>query len=204
MPPPKISQHLPPPSSSRAHPLGAVAVAVLLCGLVGEAPARPAATGLYAEAGAGATTFVGAKAEYSGAGPAFDLRTGYELFPWLALGVRLGASTHAATLPPPPGGEHFQLYTASADLRLGYLYRRVGFFVDGGIGVTMISTNILAQVDIVDPDENSGLCYAAGGGLEYQLVNRHHAFGVAGQWLRIPDFDAMSQVTIRAYLRYTY
>ncbi len=202
--PPKSSQHLPPTSSSRVATVTAMAAAVLLCGPIGEVAARPASTGLYAEAGAGAATFVGAKAEYSGVGPAFELRAGYELFPWLALGLRIGASTHEATLPPPPGGEYFQLYSAAADLRLGYLYRRVGFFIDGGVGVTMISTNILAQVGIVDPGEDSGMCYAAGGGLEYQLVNRHHAFGVAGQWLHIPDFDAMSQVTVRAYLRYTY
>ncbi|HUH04048.1 MAG TPA: hypothetical protein VML75_18755 [Kofleriaceae bacterium] len=77
-------------------------------------------------------------------------------------------------------------------------------FADGSAGLTMISSNVLERVQILDPGEQFTLSVSAGGGLEYQLVNRHHAFGISGQWTVLPEFDAMSHVTARAYFRYTY
>ena len=73
------------------------------------------------------------------------------------------------------------------------------------LGFLCLAKNFrMAKVGMLHPDEKYSLNFSAGGGLEYQLVNRHHAFGLAGQWMRIQDFDKMSNVTIRAYLRYTY
>ncbi len=160
--------------------------------------------GVYAEAGAGATTFVGPKAVYTATGPAFEARVGYDLLSWLSVGVRIAGSSHRATVPPPPSGERFQLYSGGFDLRLGYRYRMVSVFVDGGVGMAMVSTNLLSKVGMLEPGQDNSSCFSAGGGFEYQLLNRHHAFGVGGQWMRIPDFADMSPVTIRAYFRYTH
>ena len=55
-------------------------------------------------------------------------------------------------------------------------------------------------VDLADVDGPR----RAGGGLEYQVLNRHYAFGVAGDWLLVPDFDALSAIQARVFLRYTY
>jgi hypothetical protein len=141
---------------------------------------------------------------YSKTGLAVNGRIGYEMFPWLSLGVHLGVSTHEATVPPPPEGEFYQLYRAAGDARIGMLFGSIGVFADGGVGAGYISTNILQKVQILDPDERFTLTFHAGGGLEYQLQNRHYAFGLAGQWMLLPQFEATSAITIRAYLRYTY
>jgi hypothetical protein len=46
--------------------------------------------------------------------------------------------------------------------------------------------------------------FHAGGGLEYQLENRHYAVGAAVDAFVIPQFDAMKAIDTRVYLRYTY
>jgi hypothetical protein len=181
-----------------------VPVALFLALAAGSAQARPASSGYYAEAGIGATGFIGDKAVYTEAGPAVDIRTGYDLFPWLSLGVHLGASSHEAAVPPPPVGEYFQLYSAAGEIRLQYRHGRFGFFIDGSVGATMISSNILAKVEVLEPSEDTTLSYGGGAGVEYQLLNRHYALGLAGQWTMLPDFDSLSHVGGRAYLRYTY
>lgn len=180
-----------------------LSTAVLLA-IATAAHARPASTGYYAEAGVGATGFVGEKAVYAAAGPAVELRAGYDLFPWLSLGLRLGGSTHEATVPPPPEGEYFQLYGAAAECRLQYRLDRLAVFMDGGIGATLISSNVLAKVDVLEPTEDRTLSFGGGAGVEYQLANRHYALGIAGEWTMLQAFDSLSYVSGRAYLRYTY
>ena len=68
----------------------------------------------------------------------------------------------------------------------------------------MISTNVLAKVKITESDENFTPSLYGGGGFEYQLQNRHYAFGMAGQWMLLGAFDRMQTVGGRLYLRYTY
>jgi hypothetical protein len=137
-------------------------------------------------------------------GPAIDIRAGYDVFSWLSVGGYLGASIHEATVPPPPVGEYYQLYHLGADLRLSYLFGRIGVFIDGRAGGSMISSNILEKVAILEPGQRFSLSFAAGAGVEYQLENRHYAFGIGGQWMLMPGFDGTQGVTTRLYLRYTY
>jgi len=185
----------------------ATAAATLALAALSAAPAaaRPiAAHGIFTEAGIGAAGFIGQKSEYSAVGPTIDLRGGYDLFSWLSVGLHLGAETHEATVPPPPEGEYYQLYVGQADGRLGFRVGRIGLFVDGGLGFAYISSNILAKVAILDPDERLSPVLSAGSGLEYQLENRHYAFGLAGQWWLMPGFAELQGFTSRVYLRYTY
>jgi hypothetical protein len=182
-----------------------VATGAALCLSASPASARPtAAHGAFTEAGIGAAGFIGADAEYAAIGPTLDLRAGYDLFSWLSVGVHLGAETHEATVPPPPEGEYFQLYAAQADGRLGFRAGRLGFFADGGLGFAYISSNLLSKVAILDTGETFSPVVSAGGGLEYQLENRHYAFGLAGQWWLMPAFSELQGFTSRIYLRYTY
>ncbi|WP_428261822.1 outer membrane beta-barrel protein [Haliangium sp.] len=188
-------------------PVGLIAAVGATLALLCAAPASAdthASRGFFAEVGAGATQFLPDAADYAKLGPALEFRVGYDLFSWLSVGGYAGASIHEATVPPPPVGEYFQLYHGGADLRLGYRFGRIGAYVDGHAGVSMISTNVLEKVAILEPGQRFSLSYAAGAMVEYQLENRHYAVGLAGQWLAMPDFDSTQGVSSRLYLRYTY
>ena len=172
------------------------------------APARAepalASKGPYTEASLGASGFIGSSGEYSRPGPAFGLRAGLDLFSWFSIGLVLAMEVHEANVPPPPEGEYFQLYQGGADGRISIPIGRVNLFGDGGFGLAMVSTNVLAKVGILDPGERFSPVISAGGGLEYQLANRHYAAGIAGQLQIMPAFSAAQSVGGRLYIRYTY
>lgn len=168
------------------------------------AHARPASSGWFAEGGLGAVAFLPAAASSAEPGPALSLRAGYDLFPWLSVGIELAASSHEATVPPPPEGEWFQLYRGGGDARIGGRFGRMALFVEGGAGLAMISSNVLGKVMITEPGESFSIAFHAGAGLEYQLENRHYAFGLAGNAFLLPQFDALRAIDSRLYLRYTY
>lgn len=176
----------------------------LLVALPAAADARPASRGFYAEAGLGAVGMLGEGQHAAAVGPVVALRLGYDLTPWASLGIAADASSHEATVPPPPEGEWFQLYQGRADLRLGARSGAVAFFAEGGAGAAYISSNLLAKVGILEPGERVSLAISAGGGLEYQLQNRHYAFGLAGSYWLAPGFDGLNGIEARAFLRYTY
>ncbi len=168
------------------------------------AHARPASTGWYAEGGFGAVTFLPAASSSTNTGPSINLRVGRDLVSWFSFGLSFAASSHEATVPAPPEGEWFQLYRGGADARLGGRVDRIALFVEGGATIALISSNILGKVMITEPGESFALAFHAGGGLEYQLENRHYAFGAAIDAFLIPQFDATKAVDSRLYLRYTY
>jgi len=180
-----------------------VLVAAVVLASPTVAQARPASRGLVAEGGLGVTSVIGPGQPYAKPGPTLNLRVGYDLWSWLSLGLQVAASSHQATPPPPPEGEWFQLYRAGADARVGVRADRFAFFAEGDLGGAYISTNVLGKVGVTDPGESLSLQLQAGGGIEYQIENRHYAFGVAGDWWLMPQFDALTGVDVRLYLRYT-
>lgn len=181
--------------------LGAGALAILSAA---PAAARPASTGWYAEGGIGAVVFLPGASDDAAVGPAFNARIGRDLFSWLSVGISLAASSHEATVPPPPDGEWFQLYRGAGDVRLGGRLDRLALFVEGGAGVAMISSNVLGKVMITESGERFSIAFQVGGGAEYQLENRHYAFGVGVDAFLLPQFDALRAIDARLYLRYTY
>jgi len=165
---------------------------------------RLAAKGFYSEAGLGAASYLGAAKSYSAIGPSLAVRLGYDLFSWFSVGIQIATSSHEAIVPPPPDKEWYQLYRGFADGRLGGRIGRIAFFVEGGVGGAYMSSNVLQKVGVLDPGERFSFAFTAGGGLEYQLENRHYAFGLAGDWWLLPNFAAAQGVEARLYLRYTY
>ena len=175
-----------------------------LVALCATAHARPASTGFFAEGGLGTVEFLPSAADSAAMGPAMNLRVGRDLFSFLSLGVYLAASTHEATVPPPPEGQYFQLYRGGADARIGGRLDRVALFVEGGLGASMISSNVLEKVMITKPGQRFGVTFHIGGGLEYQLENRHYAVGFAADAFLEPQFHNIKALDTRLYLRYTY
>lgn len=165
---------------------------------------RPASTGFFAEGGMGAVDFLPKAASDAALGPAIDLRFGRDLFSWFSLGVFVAASTHEATVPPPPSAQYFQLYRGGADARLAGRLNRMGGFLEGGVGAAMISTNVLEKVDITTPGQRFSIAFHAGAGIEYQLENRHYGVGVAVDAFLVPQFSEIKALDMRLYLRYTY
>lgn len=181
------------------------ALAAALASSAGTAVARPASTGWFAEGGLGAVQFLPPRASKAAdLGPAIGIRFGRDLFSWFSIGVQLAASSHEATVPPPPEGEWFQLYRGAADARLTGRIDRLALFAEGGAGAVMISSNVLGKVMITDPGEKYSIMFQGGVGFEYQLENRHYSVGLGADGFIVPQFQKMYGIDTRAFLRYTY
>src|SRR3954470_23787596 len=127
-----------------------------------EAPPRTASTGFFAEGGLGAVAYLPKTSKDAAVGPELSLRIGRDVFSWFSLGLFVAASSHEATVPPPPTGEWFQLYRGGVDGRLGGRIERIAFFVEGGAGIAMISSNVLETVMITDPGEKFAATFHGG------------------------------------------
>jgi hypothetical protein len=187
-----------PPAAPAAVVMPSVAEPVV------ETPERTASTGFFAEGGLGAVTYLPKTSKDAAIGPELTFRIGRDIFSFFSLGLYVAASTHEATVPPPPTGQFFQLYRGGADGRLGGRVERIAFFLEGGAGVAMISSNVLESVMITTPGEKFSIIFHGGAGLEYQLENRHYAFGLGVDAFLIPQFSTMKAIDSRLYLRYTY
>lgn len=185
--------------------LAALSLAALaLVAKPAHAEDRPVSVGPYAEIAIGGQKMVGKTKRRTNEGPIFALRAGTDLFSWLSVGGRLEISSHEVVLPTPPEGEYTQFYGGAGEARLSVPIGRIVTYAQGSIGYSMVSTNLLERVDILDPGENFTPTVGAGGGLEYQLQNRHYAFGLGGQWNMYMRFVRMNTVNVSAHLRYTY
>lgn len=184
--------------------LGTLVLAGALALPARAAHARPASSGFFAEFGAGAAAFIGTTASDAAIGPTLATRIGYEPFSWLALGFHLEGQNHEETVPAPPSGEWFQLYRGSLDARLTARIGGFAMFAEGGAGAAYISSNVLQKVGVLDPGERLSMVLDAGAGFEYQLQNRHYAFGLAGDWWLFPQYASTQGAGGRLYLRYTY
>jgi len=181
--------------------LGIGVACILACGV---ADARPASTGFFAEGGLAVDDVLEGAGKYAATGPGLAIRVGRDLFSWLSIGGYVAASTHEATVPPPPAGQYFQLYRAGGDGRINIPIGPMSIFAEGGFGATMISSNVLQQVMLTKAGSSFSATIHGGGGLEYQLENRHYGVGLAADGYVEPEFKNMKVLEGRLYLRYTY
>jgi hypothetical protein len=186
--------------------MGRVAAGLFVCVTLAaaSADARPASSGWYAEGGFGAVAFLPKHADDAALGPVIDMRIGRDLFSWLSLGISVAASSHEATIPAPPEGEWFQLYRGGGDIRIGGRLDHIALFIEGGVGLAVISSNVLDKTMVTEPGENFSPAITAGAGLEYQLENRHYALGLGIDAFLLTGFDKVKAIDTRLYLRYTY
>jgi hypothetical protein len=165
---------------------------------------RPVSVGPYAQVSIGGQKMVGKTKRRTNEGPKLAMRVGTDLFSWFSVGGRLDLASHEVVLPRPPEGEYTQFYGAAGEARLSVSIGRVALYAEGSLGYSMISTNVLETVDILEPGETFSPTIGAGGGLEYQLQNRHYAFGLGGEWNLLTQFAQMHTVNVSAHMRYTY
>lgn len=169
-----------------------------------EAQDRPFSVGPYAQVDVGGKAMLGKNKSHAAMGPTMALHLGTDLFQWLSVGGRLDLASHEATVPAPPEGEYTQLYGASGEARLSIAIKQVSIYAEGSFGYSAVSTNILEKVGLLEPGERFSPTIGAGGGLEYQLQNRHYAFGLGGEWTLYTAFSKLQTASAHGYLRYTY
>jgi hypothetical protein len=175
----------------------------VLAASAAPAAAKPRyAHGFYAEGGAGASFLLADGAAYIAPGPAFQLRSGYDLFTWLSVGGRFDVTMHEATVPPPPVGEYFQFWNLAATARLSLRIQRIALFAEGGLGLGYVNTNVLDKVDLTQPDEYLSPLFTAGGGLDIHTRNRHFSYGLGADYTTWTGFGPAQGITVRLYLRY--
>lgn len=165
---------------------------------------RPVSVGPYAQVSVGGKGPIAKAKSYAAEGPALRIQVGSDLFQWLSVGGRVSLSSHEATVPAPPEGEYMQIYEGAAEARLSFNIGRIAVFAEGTLGYSAVSTNILEKVDLLEPGERYSPTLGAGGGLEYQLQNRHYAFGLGGHWTLYQAFGGMQMAAAVAHMRYTY
>lgn len=170
----------------------------------GLADDRPVSVGPYAQVSIGGKAPIGKSKSYAAEGPTMRIQAGSDLFRWLSVGARVELASHEATVPAPPEGEYMQFYDAAAEARLSANIGRIAVYAEGTLGYSAVSTNILEKVKILEPGERFSPTLGAGGGLEYQLQNRHYAFGLGAHWTLYTGFEDMQTAGALAHMRYTY
>ena len=169
-----------------------------------ESDDRPVSVGPYAQVSVGGNATIGKAKDYAAEGPALRIQAGTDLFQWLSVGGRVSLATHEATVPAPPEGEYMQFYEAAGEARLSFNIGRIAVYAEGTLGYSAVSTNILEKVDLLEPGEKYSPTIGAGGGVEYQLQNRHYAFGIGGHWTLYQAFESMQMAGAMGHMRYTY
>lgn len=169
-----------------------------------QAEDRPVSVGPYAQVGIGGKSMIGKASKHAAAGSNLVLHAGTDLFQWFSVGARLDLANHEATVPAPPQGEYMQFYGLAGEARLSVRIGPIALYAEGSLGYSAVSTNLLEKVNVLKPGQRFSPTLGAGGGLEYQLHNRHYAIGLGGDWVTYQAFDRIQAVSALAHLRYTY
>jgi opacity protein-like surface antigen len=167
---------------------------------------RKFAHGIFADAEAGPTFFLGRAAHPMGVGTTVGVRVGYDLLRFVAVQAHVFGSTHRTDFAGAPQSDQIlQLYVAAAELKLSVPIDRFTPFAFGGAGVARFSSNLLSTTTLLtDRDAQTMPAFTGGAGLDYHTLSRHFSFGLLGTFQRLAKLRAPGAVAATAYVRYTF
>jgi hypothetical protein len=161
------------------------------------------ATGLYTEGEFGGLWFNGPAGKDVGAGFAVGARVGYDIFRFFAVQAHFAGSTHQTTGDSPVAGQLLQMYQATVEGKLTLRLVQLSFFVEGGLGLARMSSNLLFALG-VEPQYRTGLTMGGGGGVDYHFLSRHFSVGLRGGYYLLREVRDSRDGMVTTYLRYTF
>ncbi len=159
------------------------------------------AKGFFLSGEIGATTYFGKLGKAASPGLSFGVRTGYDIFRYLSIEVRVSGQSSSATTPPPVLGQTFQLFLYGGDIRVTLPIKQVSLSLEGGAALGHLSSNVLQPIGI---NRKLGLVALGGVVIDYHTLNRHFSVGLAADYLYLHHFGRAHGLQTVAYLRYTH
>ena len=145
-------------------------------------PPEPYKKSLVLDSEVGALWFLGKFGKTAPAGPWMHTQLGYELFKWLMVfGEGELAFTDTSGTQDPPKTRAFPIYGFGGGARLTVRFTdRFGVYLQGSLGLMKADIRKNA-LDIIGFGKAESLGLYLGGrlGLEWQMIDRHFALGIA-------------------------
>ncbi|HVZ71038.1 MAG TPA: hypothetical protein VHJ20_01575 [Polyangia bacterium] len=163
------------------------------------------ARGFFTEGEVGGVFFLGPAGDAVAPGFAIGGRFGYDLFRFFAVQAHLLGSTHLTKADGHPQGDQLlQTYQGTVEGKLTLRFGQVSIFGEGGVGFLRLSTNILHELDGIEPHYRTGLQFGGGAGVDYHSLSRHFSIGLRGETYVLHDLSNSKDVVVTTYLRYTF
>ncbi len=163
------------------------------------------ASGFFTEGEIGGVAFLGPAGDAVAPGFAIGTRLGYDIFRFFAVQVHGLGSTHLTKANGRPQGDQLlQTYQATLEGKLTLRFGQLALFGEGGVGLLKLSTNILHEVNGIEPTYRTGLQFGGGGGLDYHSLSRHFSIGLRGEFYVLRELSNSKDIVATTYLRYTF
>jgi hypothetical protein len=163
------------------------------------------ARGLYVEAEAGATLFLGPARRALGPGAALGVRVGYDLLRWVSVALHGNGSSHATDFPgQPQSGELLQFMQGRGELRLSVPLRQWSIFALAAGGMGRFSTNLLGTTGLAPEESRLTPLYGGSLGVDYHTASRHFSFGLSAGFVKLTRIATTGVAGSALYLRYTF
>lgn len=160
------------------------------------------ARGFFVEGAVGPLIPVGPTSDVLSPGFGATARVGYEIRRWFALAAHATGSVSRYD-DGVLDRELFQQFWYLGEARFGIPFRRFLIAVQGGAGVTQVSSNLLQIAEIAPDNRRFAFSYDASVAFDIHSLSRHFSGGLVATYFGVPAFDNAGAVTIGLYLRYT-
>jgi hypothetical protein len=165
------------------------------------------AHGLFVEAQAGATGFVGAAADVSEPGPRLSLALGYELATWISIFLAAEGSLHQTKNRPPPAQTSYEMAGGVLGLKLTLPFGpRAAIWASGVGGVVWVGGDVLRGLGFRE-SHKLGIDYGGELGFDWHVRSRHHSLGLLAGARMYPSLerdDSTLGLYGSLYLRYVF
>jgi hypothetical protein len=163
------------------------------------------AHGLYTEGEVGALVFIGKVSEDVAPGFAIGARFGYDVFRFFAVQAHFIGSTHETKADSVVAGQLLQTYQGTVEGKLTYRFTQASIFAEGGLGAARMSSHLLYALGLTrPPGYRTGFTAGGGAGADYHSLSRHFSVGARADFYWLKELVGTSDLTITAYLRYTF